>query len=203
MRKRNRAYKKGLPFRDARLFVIVAEGEREDTYFRHFEKSSRRIKILLIPRESDASSPNLFLDRLAKAEDSVGYEPKEGDRVWFVCDVDRWQKHLPPLIQHCINHAGQDHRIAISNPCFEIWLHYHSGPVNSNTVSCKQLKSTLPQTAVGEYIIEKYHTQIQQAIQFASAADTDPTNDMPGPMQTKLYRLAQELNELIEKEKRA
>jgi hypothetical protein len=86
MRKQNRAYKKGSPFRDARLFVIVAEGEREDAYFRYFEKSNRRIKILLIPREGDASSPNLFLKRLEKAEDSVGYDPKQGDRVWFVCD---------------------------------------------------------------------------------------------------------------------
>ena len=36
MPKKNRSYKKGLPHRDARLFVIVAEGEREDAYFRWF-----------------------------------------------------------------------------------------------------------------------------------------------------------------------
>lgn len=29
----NRNYKKGAPHRDSRLFIIIAEGEREDAYF--------------------------------------------------------------------------------------------------------------------------------------------------------------------------
>jgi len=36
MRRKNRSYKKGGRHRDARLFVIVAEGERKDAYFRYF-----------------------------------------------------------------------------------------------------------------------------------------------------------------------
>jgi hypothetical protein len=129
--------------------------------------------------------------------------PNKGIVFGLFVIVDRWHIHLPPLIQHCKSYAGQTRQIAISNPCFEVWLHYHSGTVDSKPVSCKHLKRALPQTVIGEYVIEKYYDQIQQAIQFAAAADTDPTNDVPGPMQTKLYRLARELNELIEKEKRA
>jgi len=44
MRRKNRSYKKGGRHRDARLFVIVAEGEREDAYFRYFKKILNTLK---------------------------------------------------------------------------------------------------------------------------------------------------------------
>lgn len=43
----NRAYKRGEAHRDALLFVIVAEGEREDRYFGWFDQKSQRISEII------------------------------------------------------------------------------------------------------------------------------------------------------------
>lgn len=61
MQRNRRKYKKSAPFRDARLFIIVAEGEREDAYFSFFNERNQRIKVQPIPREKDKSAPNYFL----------------------------------------------------------------------------------------------------------------------------------------------
>lgn len=63
-RNTNRAYKRGEPHRDMRLFVIVAEGEREDEYFSWFDQRNSRIRVQIVPREGHASAPNHFIKRL-------------------------------------------------------------------------------------------------------------------------------------------
>lgn len=64
MPKKNRAYKKGAPHRDAHLFVIVAEGEREDGYFGWFHERNQRIRVRIVPREPGHSAPAHCLDRV-------------------------------------------------------------------------------------------------------------------------------------------
>lgn len=85
----NRAYKKGEAHRDARLFVIVAEGEREDAYFKCFNARNQRVFIKIVPREQNRSAPKFFLERVEKTIVSGGWTPKEDDLLWFVLDVDR------------------------------------------------------------------------------------------------------------------
>lgn len=191
----NRAYKKGEPHRDSRLFVVVAEGEREDAYFRYFNRINSRIQVLLIPRKPGESSPKHFTDRILTAEDSGQYSPKDNDSVWFVCDVDRWQSQLHDLKIRC--EATENWNLVISNPCFEVWLHYHSGPIVTGELNCQRLKEQLPTTQLGHFNVKTYCDRIWEASHHSEQADISPDNDFPELMQTKVYRLAKEIHKLL------
>lgn len=115
MGRTNRSYKKGAPHRDARLFVIVAEGEREDAYFSWFNEKNQRIKVSIIPREQDKSAPNFFLQRVEKFIEDGGWSPTENDMLWCVLDVDRWSREeIEGLRTICEQHENWN--LAISNP---------------------------------------------------------------------------------------
>lgn len=197
MPKQNREYKKGAPHRDARLFIIIAEGEREDAYFRSFISSDiSRLKVLIIDREENASAPKHFIDRLNKAERESNYSPEVDDQVWFVCDVDRWRKQIEELRFLCEGKSNLN--LAVSNPCFEVWLHFHSGSISfPNDTNCTQLKSSLPKTLAGEFNPKHYGLRIRLAAKHAREADTSPESQFPDVMQTKLYKLAESMLEVL------
>lgn len=196
MRKRNRSYKKGAPHRDARLFVIVAEGDREDKYFNHFDQRTSRIRVLTIPREQDASAPKHFIGRLENAKVTGEYDPEDEDEVWFVCDTDRWGSQINDLKLNCSQKSNWN--LAVSNPCFEVWLHFHSGPIVSDLLAnCGELKTQLPGRSLGGFNKDVYCLHIETAITHAANADQDPNSDFPGSMQTKVYKLAKRMCEVL------
>lgn len=192
MPKKNRSYKKGTPFRDARLFVIIAEGEREDTYFRWFNARNSRINIHIIERDENASAPKLFIGRLNKAQEEDKYSPQADDQVWFVCDVDRWRDQIEELRIDC--EQVPNWNIAVSNPCFEIWLHLHSGDIQfPEDTTCGNLKTRLTQSLLGHYDPEIYCLQVDHATTRARNADNTPDSFFPDKMRTKLYKLAESM----------
>lgn len=94
--KSNRSYKKGAPFRDARLFVIACEGAaREKAYFEQLRPMTRRLRFQVISPQNKGndnvgnSSPKWILDRVVKFVEKEGVNIEKGDRLWFVLDVDR------------------------------------------------------------------------------------------------------------------
>lgn len=106
--------------RDARLIVVATEGEKtEPAYFDGF--SSFRIKIRSIPCNIGESSPKAVLERMRdfRTEFDLG----DDDEVWLVIDRDRWEdKMLSEVAQQC---AASRFNLALSNPCFEVWLALH------------------------------------------------------------------------------
>ena len=198
MPKQNRAYKKGNPFKDARLFVIVAEGHREENYFQWFNAKNSRIQILLIDRTENESAPKLFIDRIQKAESEGKYSPDAQDHVWFICDVDRWRQQIEELRENCQQKPNWN--IAVSNPCFEVWLHFHSGRIQTGKeISCHTLKQKLPKSATGAYNPEKYGPLIEKATEHAKNSDTSPDSFFPDKMQTKIYQLAESMLSVLGK----
>ncbi len=196
MPKQNRSYKKGAPHRDARLFIIVAEGKREDAYFRWFDARSSRLNVLIVDRNKNASAPKHFIKRIEQAEQEGKYSPKERDQVWFVCDVDKWQGQIKELKTSCEREPNWN--MAVSNKCFEVWLHFHSGSISHlGNASCTKLKRTLPSTSVGEFNPDTYCRLIKQAANNARNADAKPESDFPDIMQTKLYKLANAMLEVL------
>ena len=136
--------------RDYKLFAIACEGgKREPEYFQLFEKISNRITIDIIGDiindeemnyiHETKSSPKWVLDR------AVRYIEKEGlteeDELWFVMDIDRWQGNQ---IREIANYCKQKNNwhIALSNPCFEVWLIYHIKEEIDvkESLDCKELK---------------------------------------------------------------
>lgn len=189
----NRRYKKPAgKHRDARCFFIIAEGEREEDYFFWFEQKSKRIRVQIIGRDGKASAPKHMLTRLQKflPENSV----QSGDQIWFVLDVDHWKREsIDELRSLCSDYEGW--AIAISNPCFEVWLLFHH---NENmpgvATTAKQFKRLLHDSTLGGYKIENFAIRFEDATFHAKLADLTPAHDYPTELgTTKVYRLAEEM----------
>ncbi|SFO48831.1 RloB-like protein [Chitinophaga sp. YR627] len=169
MPRKNREYKKGAPHRDSRKFIIVAEGVREDEYFRYFNKLTPRVKVEIVEREGGKSAAKFLLERVGHHDAKFGIEPE--DLVWFVLDVDKWpKKEINDLYQHCTTDANWG--ISISNPCFEVWLHYHLlKSIPASIVTAAQLKANLPKLIPGGYNKETFAQEIKVAAVNAENAD--------------------------------
>jgi hypothetical protein len=65
----------------------------------------------------------------------------EIDVLWLVIDTDRWgDKQLSEVTSECVS---KHFRLAVSNPCFELWLilHYEDSDSISKTAKCSELKA--------------------------------------------------------------
>ncbi len=64
----------------------------------------------------------------------------EEDTLWSVFDVDRWPVKNLSLV--CHQARQKKYSLAISNPCFEVWLCLHLGDLNPNDRTCKDFELT-------------------------------------------------------------
>lgn len=185
--------------RDYKLFAIVCEGsKREPEYFELFRNMSLRVKVDIVKEqeENNKSAPNWVLDRAA------GYARKHDlineDELWLVIDVDRWKKeHIHTLIQHCTEKDMWN--IAISNPCFEIWLLYHKCS-DLTSIDCSNgggLKAELVNHFQGGYHPNKAIPHVHKAIENAKDKDKDPNSLLPENRVTKVYNLVESLLDII------
>jgi hypothetical protein len=194
----NRSYKKAQGLhRDHRTFVIIAEGQREDAYFQYFNGKSTRFKIIPVERNENASVPKHFLNRLEQLKDSEVWIPKEQDVIWFVLDIDMWKRaEIDALINYCKNDASL--HIAISNPCFEVWLLYHI--LDNLEDMGTNLKHELHLKTEGTgYNPNDFCPLIEHAITNAKQKDTNNNHLYPNVKETKVYLLAEQLLEKLGK----
>jgi len=120
-------------FKEAeKLFILSFEGtESEKKYFADLRKSeifndNGLIEIISLKRPKNKGSDPINVKKLlqkAKRE----YRFKDTDEFWLVIDRDDWEsihKHnFDSLVLDCKNE--HNFFLAISNPCFEIWLILH------------------------------------------------------------------------------
>jgi len=201
---KNRGYVKDKPkglLRDYKLFAISCEGgKREPDYFHLCELMSNRIKFDLIidPEEEEdiqtKSSPEWVLKRALNYIEEFGLN--EDDSLWFVLDIDRWQKsHLQEIIKLC--KGKKNWNIALSNPCFEVWLYLHKKNDFSTydiTISLKQAVSDLEK---GGYNPLSFISDIKIAMNNAKAIDKKSRTHYPEKFVSKVYNLFQELFEFV------
>lgn len=198
MPRKNRAYKKAAPHRDAKLFVIVAEGAREDAYFRYFQGKSLRLRIHIVPREDNRSAPTHFLERLHQFQAAGDWLPQQDDQLWFVLDVDRWKREQIEALRGLCESLPNWH-MAISNPCFEVWMLFHFTDRPTASDECKALKQQLHHISNGRSEPAHCAPLLHQAIENAQHADQGRTDSYPDKMCTKLYLLAQEMVAMLGK----
>jgi hypothetical protein len=84
-------------------FLIVTEGEREDGYFRYFERQSYEcmVDVDIVPREHGKSAPLHVQERLNDYKENQKWLPDSEDQIWFVFDVDKWGKQIHELKDLC------------------------------------------------------------------------------------------------------
>lgn len=110
-----------------RLYVISTEGaETEPIYFQEFRPGRDggfRLKILGNPNHK--SNPADVVQRLIEYERRERPGPKT--EYWAIIDRDAWQE-ADLRAAYDLASERKNYHIAMSNPCFELWLWLHRRP---------------------------------------------------------------------------
>jgi hypothetical protein len=183
--------------RDARLFVIATEGAvTEKKYFEMFGNS--RIKVKVLETGSDnKSAPKYVFDRLNLFKEQ--FDLDEDDMLWLVIDVDRWNKD-GELSQICSEAKQKSYHLAVSNPCFEVWLCLHFGDLDPEDRTCKQFKSSLGKILgscnSSNLDLSPYQPYLADAVARAKILHSDLQQNWPPTLGTHVYRLVEILLQL-------
>ena len=199
-------------FRDARLIVIASEGkDTERIYFKALAKeyTNLRVHVHILERsenEQNNSSPEHVLQQLNDYKSK--YDLEADDELWLVVDKDRWTE---AMLSHVATECSQEvaMHMALSNPCFELWLLLHMEDAASLSPEEQEqwmknrrrsenadpyLKVRLRQK-MGSYHESSYDAltliaHIEDAIERARALDKNPTDRWPQTLGTRVYLLA-------------
>ncbi len=174
--------------RDTRLIIIAAEGkETERQYFNLFRDT--RIQVKVLPTgEDNQSSPRHVIDRLTSYREE--YQIGDGDELWLMVDVDRW-KNLAEIAREALQ---CDYQLAISNPCFEVWLicHFQEPPQIAQT--CQPIEDALREVLGGRYnksnlVLSQFADKLDSAIQRAEQLDINLKDRWPQCVGSHVYRV--------------
>ena len=200
-------------FRDARLIVIASEGkDTERIYFKALAKeyTNPRVHVHILERseaEQNNSSPDHVLKQLNDYKSQ--YELEADDELWLVVDKDRWtEAMLSRVATECSQEVAM--HMALSNPCFELWLLLHIEDSALLTPEEQKqwienrrkskngdpyLKVRLRQK-MGSYHESSYDAlaliaHVEDAIERARAFDKNPNDRWPQTLGTRVYLLAE------------
>lgn len=180
-----------------RLYVISTEGSQTEpiyfTLFRPKREDEFRMKMLGNPRHK--TSPLEVVDRLVQFEKRE--KPGPNTEYWAVIDRDSWSEETLRETNSIIRDKPNYH-LALSNPCFEMWLylHFRDNRCFSNRHDCqKQLKNIFPEYEKSNYDTQKLLPGILNAIQRAEALAGDASPDEPWPTKqgTHVFKLIEKL----------
>lgn len=200
-------------FRDARLIVIASEGkETERIYFKALAKeyTNPRVHVHILKRrenEQNNSSPEHVLKQLNDYKRL--YELESDDELWLVIDRDRW---TDAMLSYVAKECAQDYylHVAMSNPCFELWLLLHLVDVTLLTPeeqrrwveNRRKSKNAEPHLKVrlrqemGSYHESDYDApmlikHVEVAIERARLLDKNPVDRWPQTLGSRVYLLAE------------
>ena len=128
--RKDRSLRRRVAFRTPkRTFLVFCEGTRtEPDYIKALrqEPAVRDSAAVDIRIDLNASGtvPLTLVNAAAEARDRNSQEQGEIDEVWCLFDVE-WPQNHPKLPEARAKAAVSDVRLAISNPCFELWLALH------------------------------------------------------------------------------
>ena len=195
--------------RDASLIVIATEGAKtERIYFKDFISpkyyQNPRVHVNVIKRKSNKSAPKYVIDALDEFKKE--YRLRGDDELWMVIDTDNWpDKQLSDVATKC---HQKDYSLAVSNPCFELWLLLHvkdldeygadmlkklesNHKVNQNrTVLENELSQILDGYNKSNPDTEAFLPHVRYAIQQAQKLEKDPDLRWPESLGTRVYLLA-------------
>jgi len=120
-----------------KLFVLSYEGTiSEKKYFNDFRESvffndSGLIEIVPLKKEENTGTDPLSVKKLLKKA-KLDYQFKKTDEFWLIIDRDHWETihkiNFDKLVADC--NKEDNFFLAMSNPCFEIWLIMHLKDIN-------------------------------------------------------------------------
>ena len=108
---------------------MYCEGARtEPDYLKALKRDPeiRRVASIQVvpPAAAGGSLPMKLVTAAARARSGVSVAHGDVDEVWCLFDVE-WPQNHPDLDKAVATAARNDVSLAISNPCFELWLALH------------------------------------------------------------------------------
>ena len=179
--------------RSAKLFIIATEDTyAPEQYFGMF--GSRKVQVKILETEDGKSAPQSVLMRLDKFREKYGLN--EEDECWLLLDVDRWVTPTQ-LIAVCPEARQKGYQLAISNPCFEIWLSLHFSDLNLDDKTCSDFEARL-RKILGSYNkcnldLAVYKPRIQDAIDRARSLDPNPNAYWTSTLGSHVYKLVESI----------
>jgi hypothetical protein len=133
--------------RDDRLFIIACDDTyAPKQYFEFFRIT--RVQVHVVPTTDGTSAAQHVLDRL------LAIDHESDDELWMVLDTDHCIKdaHVGNFLE-TIDHARQRGvKIALTRPCFELWLLLHHADESAVTSLAKAWDvETALRDKLGEY----------------------------------------------------
>jgi hypothetical protein len=107
--------------------VIFCEGERTEPVYLEALKRRPEVKDVAsvdLRIEAVHGMPETLVSSAIKAHNKSADEEGEVDEFWCVFDVE-WPRNHPRLREAVQQARGNGINLAISNPCFELWLILH------------------------------------------------------------------------------
>ncbi|MCP4704182.1 MAG: RloB domain-containing protein [candidate division Zixibacteria bacterium] len=197
--------------RDARLIVIATEGNHtEPKYFKDMASPeyyrNSRIHVEILDRLTTDSAPEHVMNMLDQFKRE--FRLNKYDELWMVIDVDRWgKKKLSSIAAQCLQ---KNYSLAVSNPCFELWLLLHLKsladytPVelaefvenkkeNHRTRLEKELVKLLGSFSKKNPDMTRFLPYVKTAIDRARKLDTSPEHRWPNSLGSRVYLLAEKI----------
>lgn len=194
----HRSFNRPEPSKEAKSLYIFCEGvKREYQYFKQFKGLDSRINIEVyeLDRTEDNSPKGLF--EIAKScfaiecEGKAKFELLEGDEVWLVFDTDP-DKHESRIRQ--VTDIKPDcerlsWNLAISNPCFEVWLYFHFKEDHQNDKpKCSDWKPFM--NDIGGFDSRHHFVLIGRAVEQSRGVYKEDEDEMPVSGCTNVHALA-------------
>ncbi|MDD2963969.1 MAG: RloB family protein [Bacteroidales bacterium] len=120
-----------------KMFILSYEGNvSEKKYFEDFRQSewfndSGLIEVISLKRPTNKGSDPISVKKLLQ-EAKKEYRFKDTDEFWLIIDRDDWEEihnhNFDKLVDDCKKEGN--FFLAMSNPCFEIWLILHLKDLN-------------------------------------------------------------------------
>ena len=146
-----------------------------------------RVKVEVLPATEGLSAPEHTLDR------AIEYVSRgnliEGDQVWLVLDVDRHHNLDRTIAQT----RERGWLVAVSNPCFEVWLqlHFTADVQGNDSKACKAAFAVLrkERSAPWPFSQVEIDAAVGRARQLGQGHDGVPSP----PPATGVFRLVESL----------
>jgi len=199
----SRRYEREAPSRDARKVYIFCEGRKtEYKYFRFFFEMDSRISLTVFQMgEEDNTTPAGVLEKAKEFYKTTGII--DIDEVWLVFDRDYDKRDSrKPQIEKVREECAslENCRVALSNPCFEVWLYYHFSadvPDFEGLNVSVNWKRYLADTVLGGFDTRKHPVLIETALANARAVYLEDESGEPVVCSTEVYKLAESIVPLV------
>ena len=111
-----------------RTFLVFCEGTKTEPDYIEALRQEPAVRnsasVIRIDKEASGAVPLTLVNAAAEARARSSQEQGEIDEVWCLFDVE-WPQNHPGLPEAKTKAERGGVRLAISNPCFELWLALH------------------------------------------------------------------------------